>query len=101
MKNYIIILLSFIFMVSSLEVDIDKLSDNKFKIFFDNIEYNCDNKPPLSHSWSYECRPSATRSINSTRYLRIDCDKCYRECGGEYPVLFSDAFCSNCIDECY
>lgn len=94
--NLILILLSLISVISSIEVDIDKLTDNKFKIFFNNTEYNCNNKPPLSHSWSYECR-----STNYTRKLKVDCNKCYRECGGEYPTLFPDAFCSRCIDECY
>ena len=94
MKKIIILVLSFLYYVSSLTVDIDKITDEKFEIYFDNNQYDCIKKPPVSHSWSYECKTS-----NLTRYLRKN--KCYRECGGDSPVLFPDTFCSICIDQCY
>lgn len=47
--------------------------------------------PPLAHSWSYECNPSAQRSL-----LRVDCAKCAREC----PGIFADDFCARCRRRC-
>lgn len=89
-------LLSIVTIVSSIEIDIDRLSDDRFKIYIGNTQYDCTKKPPLSHSWAYECGRNNLRKLPST-----DCDKCYKECGGEYPTLFPDIFCSNCIDVCY
>lgn len=35
------------------------------------------------------------------RSLRISCEKCYRECGGDNPTLFPDPYCRRCIPSCY
>lgn len=98
MRQILILILSILSVVLSIDINIDRLSDDKFKIFFDNNQYDCNKKPPLSHSWSYECR---SMNLSRTRNLKVDCDKCYRECGGDNPVLFPDSFCSICIDKCY
>lgn len=49
---------------ANFEVDIDKLGNSSYKIWIEDNSYSCTPKtPPLSHSWSYECR-------NTPRSLR-------------------------------
>jgi hypothetical protein len=83
---------------------INKINDNEYKISFDNKVYDCINEPPSNHTAVYECSKNLTDKEAFSGELNgqhLDCSKCYRECGGNYPTQFPDAFCSRCIPNCY
>jgi hypothetical protein len=95
MKSLFILVSFLIVVCAKIEIDIDELKNNSYKIFIDNKQFYCTPKtPPLSHNWSYECE-------SNKRFLRVSCQKCKNECGGEFPTLFPDDFCKKCIPKCY
>jgi len=84
-----------VFGARAIEIDIDKIYNDNYKIYIGNKIFSCTPKtPPLSHGWSYECE-------TNQRNLRASCEKCKKECGGQIPTFFPDDFCEACIPRCY
>lgn len=79
-----------------MELDIDKINNEQYKILFDKQNYQCTN-PPVSHGWYYECFKILNRNLRENNQIIIPLyiDKTDNE---HYKVSFNNKT-YDCIDE--